>query len=139
MSKNYALICPGCGRGIGPANEENEPRPTPPEGAVLACTKCLTIYLYDEGAWREPTKSERALIMTDERMVRMMNFQQEIALWQDGDRGRIRDCVTPFLLALASHATTVDVAAAEIADALVEADFHTHPSEEMMEAYASDE
>lgn len=139
MSRNYALMCPGCGRGIGPASDEADPTSTPPDGAVLACTKCLAIYLYDEGTWREPTKSERALIMTDERMVKMMNFQQEIALWQDGDRDRIRACVMPFLLALAASQTTVDVAAGQMADALIDADFHTHPSEEMMEAYAGDE
>lgn len=139
MSRNPALMCPGCGRGIGPASDKADPTSTLPDGAVLACTKCLTIYLYDEGTWREPTKSERALLMTDERMVEMLSFQQEIALWQDGDRDRIRACVMPFLLSLLAHETTVDIAAGDMADALIAADFHTHPSEELMEAYASDE
>lgn len=77
--------------------------------------------------------------MTDERMVKMLSFHQEIALWQDGDRDRIRECVMPFLLALAASTTTVDVAAGQMADALIAADFHTHPSEEMMAGYADDE
>jgi len=138
MSKNYALICPGCGRGVGPANPEGDEPPAPPEGAVLACNKCLALYIYDS-EWRTPTVSERALIMTDERMIKMMNFHQEIALWQDGDRERIRACVMPFLLSLLAHETTVDIAAGDMADALIAADFHTHPSEELMEAYADDE
>ena len=139
MSRNYDLICPGCGRGIGPANNDSDENSAPPAGAVVACAEGLTVDLYGGGTWRAPTNGERALIMTDERMVKMMNFQQEIALWQDADRGRIINCLMPFLLALSASATTVDVAAGQAADALIAADFHTHPDEDMMEAYASDE
>lgn len=115
--------CPNCNAALGDHWDEGQPEES---FAVLSCMKCGHVGVWDDEQWRGPNAEEMAAMISSPDYLQMQQFSMSLRLWREKDCERLRVLLHS---QLDRHGVPVDAVAA-LAREIMDADYHTHPTEE---------
>lgn len=117
--------CPNCQAALG--EHWDEPAaPSEDHVAVLSCLKCGHLGVWDAEAlaWRGPNREEMDLLIADETFLENQAFSLALREW----RARDREKLCTVLRSRLDRLGVPEVEVAALADEIVDADYHTHPT-----------
>lgn len=121
MNKTQQDLCPGgCGF----------PRYPGEFGDVYVCPLCGYLSECMEDGWQEPNAEDRAKMMASPAVIDAIMMARAYSEHRIRDRDRLRSELIKWMIEVADATATVDEAADQVATALQDIGFHTHPSTE---------